>query len=128
MWYCQDCTARKRSCRAAHSAAFARRPRVNGPGERNGKRAAHIHIHDVGNPVVRGETHDEEIVICLKRLRARLAAEVAQRLSPHVPGPAVHHDSEVSGTLGKVQVDRAQHVEAGTSAWQTWWHHGRLLV
>ena len=40
--------------------------RVNGPGERNSQRAAHVHIHDVGNPVVRGETHDEEIVIRLK--------------------------------------------------------------
>ena len=65
-------------------------PRVNGPGERNSQRAAHIHIHDVGNPVVRGETHDEEIVIRLKRLRVRLAGEVAQRVRPHVPDPAVH--------------------------------------
>ncbi len=86
-------------------------PRVHRPGKRNIQRAAHVNIHNVRNPVVRGETLDEEIVICLKQLRARLAAEVAQRLSPHVPGPAVYHDSEISGTVGQVQV------EAGTSAW-----------
>jgi hypothetical protein len=103
-------------------------PRVNGPGERDSQRAAHVHIHDVGDPVVRGETRDEETVVCVKQLRTRLAAEVAQRSSPHVPGTAVYHDGEVSGTVRQVQIDRAQHVEAGTSAWQTWWHHGRLLV
>ncbi len=52
-------------------------PCVIDPGERNSQRADHIHIHNVGNPVVRGETLDEEIVIRLKHLRARLAAEVA---------------------------------------------------
>ena len=57
-------------------------------------------------------------MIRLKQLRARLAAEVAQRLSPHVPGPAVHHDGEILSTVGQVQVDRTQHVEAGTRAWQ----------
>ena len=41
-------------------------PRVDGPGERNIQRAAHVHIHDVGNPVVRGETRGEEIVLRLK--------------------------------------------------------------
>ena len=37
-------------------------------------------------------------------------------------------DGEVSGTLGQVQVDRAQHVKAGASAWQARWQHGCPLV
>ena len=57
-------------------------------------------------------------MISLKQLRARLAAKVAQQVSPHVSGPAAHHDSEVAGTVGRVQVDRTQHVKACTSAWQ----------